>query len=411
MFSPEIWDIIEGLPNELQSKHFTIRYGDRNPRNGPGLGVHGVRDRVLILTYLQALENLYRTMTAPPWNWPEPITDDGKKIRVFVCDEDPTTYHDDEQYPCIVLPSRSDEPTTHAELLRAAAEAVHEGTHVFNFGKRPHYETSSNPWIWFDEGMAVLMETLVAAGNPDYFRFLRNWIDVPETPLDESEEKYQSGIFVGYLHRRLGADFVRRVWLDSDEGEGPIKALERLAEENGITFVSPEPSVKDIFASGYCVDPFFMWDHRSDHLAPDIFYRFGERAIAQSFSLNTKSACEVDQDSLNHLSCRYYKFRLVQPTKKVHVEMQVDDPANNKLKCQVVIVDAENQPLRIVTLDKAPRSLLANRYQLSATIQLTDDRNDHLMLVVTNCGTITSAENDEDEHDDDKYYSLKVRAY
>jgi len=369
--------------------------------------------RVLILTYLQALENLYRTMTSPPWNWPAPATDPSGRIRVFVCDEDPTTFHDDERFPCIVLPSRSDEPTTNGELLRAAAEAVHEATHVLNFAKRPHYETSSNPWVWFDEGMAVLMETLVAAGNPDYFRFLRNWIDIPETPLDESEEKYQSGIFVGYLHRRLGVDFVKRVWMESDEGEGPIEALERTAKEQDLTFLSAAPHMKDIFASGYCVDPFFMCDHRSVHLAPDIFYRFGERAISQSFSLNVKSPCEVNEDSLDHLSCRYYKFRLIQPVKKVVIEMRVFEPlAKNKLKCQVVIVDADNQPVRIEPLDLASKSFLSgsNKYQFSATVPITDHGLDHLILVVTNCGKVTSTDNYEDEHDDDKFYSIKVRA-
>lgn len=409
MFSPEIWDVIESLPNELESEHFIIRFGDRNPQKGRGLGVNGVRDRVLILTYLQALENLHRTMRSPPWNWPEPLTDPGGKTRVFVCDEDPATSYDDERFPCIVLASRSDEPTTHAELLRAAAEAVHEATHVFTFTKRPHYETSSNPWIWFDEGLAVLMETLVAAGNPDYFRFLRNWIDVPETPLDESDEKYHSGIFVGYLHRRLGPDFVRDVWINSLIGEGPVEALEREAMHRNLTFLSADPGVRDIFASGYCVDPFFMSDHRSIGLAPDIFFRFGERAISQSFTLELNNVCEVKDDSLNHLSCRYYKFNLPAAATTATIEMTVDSVFEPQLKGEIAIVNSDKQRQGLVPLESATPFADGDNRRFRAVLSPIEKGID-LVLVISNCGRRTSTDNDDGEHDDDVFYSIRASA-
>lgn len=409
MFSPDIWAVISSLPNELQSEHFIIRFGERNPPRGRGLGVNGIRDRVLILTYLKALEGLYCTMRSAPWDWPEPITDKTGKIRVYVCDEDPTTGYDDNNFPCILLSSRHDEPTTHGELLRAAAEAVHEATHAFTFTHRPHYETSSKPWIWFDEGLAVLMETLVSAGNPDYFRFLRNWIDAPEISLDDPDEKYQSGIFLGYLHRRLGPDFIKEVWTKSDIGEGPIEALERMSLGRDLTFLSPDPNVKDIFGSGYCVDPFFMWDHRSISLAPDIFFRFGERAISHSFGLASGTIAGVKDGFLDHLSCRYYRFNLLPNVKKVKIDMLVDDPCDlTMLKAEVAIVDSDKQRESVVALQRAGKSEGQTQGLLSVDIQVAGGV-DHLVLVVSNCGK--RFHGNGSQNNDGKAYTIRATAY
>jgi len=408
MISPDVWDVISTLPNQIQSEHFIIHFGDRNPPRGRGLGVNGVRDRVLILTYLKALEGLYRAMTAPPWNWPLPLTDESKKTRVYVCDEDPATNYDENNIPCVLLPSRSDEPTSHGELLRAAAEAVHEATHVFTFTHRPHQETSSKPWIWFDEGLAVLMETMVSAGNPDYFRFLQNWIDMPECSLDDPDERYQAGIFLNYLHQRLGPEFIKQVWTQSDLGEGPIEALERFSALRNLTFLSANPTVQDLFGSGYCVDPFFMWDHRSVAMAPDIFFRFGERAISQSFFLASNTKSEVNEDMLDHLSCRYYRFNLASDVSSVKIDMLVEGPCEEtKLKAEVAIVDLERQRERIVALKRAQNSPDGTAGLLSENITVSNGIH-HLVLVVSNCGK--KARGDGEMHDDGKSFHISAVA-
>src|SRR5436309_2260613 len=169
----------------MESEHFVVHFGLRNPRSGRGLGPGGVGDPVLVRTYLSALERLYRTLKSPPWNREEPVTDASGKTCVYVCDlaqigfTDPVTVLDRDGVPYIGLPCRSREPLTDAVFRRAAAEAVHEATHVFNAQQRPFDAFESQWWAWLDEAIATYMESRVLPGNQDYFRFLPDWIDHP----------------------------------------------------------------------------------------------------------------------------------------------------------------------------------------------------------------------------------------
>lgn len=410
-FSPDIIEVINELPSEAESNNFIIRYGFRNPPSGPGLGGDGVRDQILILTYFQALESLYRVMTSPPWNRRCPIVGDLKKTLVYVCDSPPFTAYDDNKVPCIVLPSRSSEPTTNAELRRAAAEAVHEATHLFNFTHRPHYETSSKPWIWFDEGMAVLLETLVVAGNPDYFRFMMNWIDMPEMPLDDPMGKYQAGMFVRYLYMRMGVEFVNEVWTKSSVGIGPLDALAHFAALKNETFISADPTVEDIFASGYCIDPYFMCDHTGVGLAPDLFFRFGERAISQTLVLDPITDSEIEvKDFLDHLSCRYYRIYLKNDVKQLSVRMSFNQPCVRRIfKAEIATVTKHKMRSSVTRLHEEIAQDPDGCCHLNATLTGLDaGKIDHLLLVVSNCGVRSSANNIE--HDDDKIYTIKVKA-
>jgi len=402
----EINETIQCLKEKVESRHFVIHYGLRNPPLGRGLGADGVRDRVLVLTYLNALENLYRMMTAPPWNRPLPL-EEGKRTKVYVCDSEPLTSYDEDKIPRIILSSRSSEPTTHAELCRAAAEAVHEGAHLFNFTRRPHYETSSKPWVWFDEGMAVLMETLVVAGNPDYFRFLVDWIDSPEMSLDEPEENYQSGMFLRYLYQSMGPEFVNDVWMGSETGEGPLDALARIARDRGHVFTSPHPWERDIFASGYCIDPYFMWDQASVTLAPDLLVRFGERAVSETWVLKPGES-RAAEDSLNHLSCRYYRLYLKGDVTRVRVRVSVrDEFLRTPLKAELAVVSTRRQRERVLPLLQSP----AGECQLVGNLDaLQMDSIDHLVLVVSNCGTRSLKGARGAAHDDWKEYEIEVTA-
>src|SRR5262249_25557587 len=132
---------------------------------------------------------------------------------------------DHKKVPYIVLTSRNSEPTVQAELNRAASEAVHEATHLFNFSKRPLYDKfNATRWEWFDEGLAVLMEMLVTENNPDHYRLLVDWIDSPEMPLDHPDGIYHVGMFMHYLGNLpgLGYEFVNDIWLNSRSDEEPL---------------------------------------------------------------------------------------------------------------------------------------------------------------------------------------------
>jgi hypothetical protein len=406
------------FPREMKSEHFVIHYGLRNPNEGKGRSCDGVRDHTLILTYLESLERLYDIMTSPPWSRPAPIVDVDGRTHVFAFNHPAITADDPfadsaprwagRSVPFIVLPCRSHETTTQAELQRASAEAVHEATHVFNYTQRPYDDFSSQDWEWFDEAFAVFMETRVLAGNPDYVRFLMNWIDMPETPLDHSSAKYQAGMFVRYLAKRLGNEFINDVWVNSDPTDDPLTAIQKLLG-NRFRVVDSDPAVQDLFASGYCIDPYFLWDHESAGLATDVFTRYGERAISESCGLREGSPTWSATGYLDHLACRYYRVYPKGNIPKMTINMATHNGTPVKrLKAEVAIVTTERRR-------RDPRPLLpvaapqpAQNELFSTTFDdLPVDEIDHLVLVVANCGQRPDKEDDRD-HDDDIEYTISV---
>jgi Family of unknown function (DUF6055) len=403
--------LLAALPPALESEHFIIHFWLRNPLTGKGMGVHGVRDRMIILTYVEALEDLYRAMTALPWQRQPPPTDSTGKSHVYVLDSSPFTIHDSHKVPFIVLSCRSNEPTTQAELHRAAAEAVHEGTHLFNYRERPMYDPNSDIWEWFDEGLAVLMEMLVASGNPDYFRFLMDWIDMPEMSLDDQEGHYQAGMFIRYLTKKMGIEFVNKVWLESKIEESPLEAIERMMPPSQ-KFLSADPSDKDIFASGYCVDPYFIWEHASASVAPDVFLRYGERAISESKLLRVGTQAQIE-GQLNHLACRYYRFFLKSDVTRVRIDFSVSDPHNTTpFKAEVAFVAKDRQRIaerhRLFPVD----GKMGATGPLSTILDGFDpDDIDHLVLVVSNCGTRTHKHPGGKDTDDKKDYTITASAF
>jgi hypothetical protein len=220
----------------LESAHFKINYSLRNPREGQGRGTSGVSgNNRLIQAYQQGLEMLYRALTSPPWSRLEL----DRKIEVHILNvaaffptmSGPFTTEDIEGIPFIVLPCRTSDPTCEAEQQWALATAVHEATHVFNYRIRPLHSPYSNKWGWFDEALAVFMEMQLIIDYRDHFRFLGDWIERPELSLDDPVANYHAGQFVAYLAKRLGIEFVNRVWMESMPGETPFEAIERLLPE------------------------------------------------------------------------------------------------------------------------------------------------------------------------------------
>ena len=399
-------EILPTLELTTESAHFIIHYGLRNPPIGRGLGPHGVRDALLIETYVEALEALYTRLISPPWNRQSPIVGKEGKTHVYVfdCGLRPFTMFDEEKGPLIGLSSRNNEPTTQAELHRAAAEAVHEATHVFNYRERPFAELSSEPWIWFDEGFAVMMEMMVAPGNPDYFRFLMDWIDSPHIPLDHPSVRYQAGMFLQYLVNSLGPEFVNNVWTKSDEFEAPLEALERMMPA-GKKFFSSQHDIRDVFSSGYSIDPYCLWNH-----ALEVYLRYGERAVLESLSL-PKDADRPVKGNIDHLACCYFRFYLEDGITNVSVRMDVKDPHHQTpLKAEIAIVTKDREKIRIepLTPDNTSNGSVAC---LSCTLPgLEADKIDHLVLVVSNSGTRSPVSGHFKINDDDKEFVITAKA-
>jgi Family of unknown function (DUF6055) len=410
---------------EKQSPHFLIRYHLRNPPSGRGHGAEGVCDDTLIDTYLDALEQLYAVMKSPPWSRPDPIVGSEGKTVVKVLDtaelkigaRPPFTAADLGGAPYIYLLCGTDEPMAKGERLRAMADAVHEATHVFNWSERPLHgpnltlDMRNDPWRWMHEAMAVYMETVVLKGNQDFHRFLRYWVTIPEIPLDTPKAGYQASMFLCYLAEKVGPEVINRIWTPPKMKETPLHAIERVLKQEGRIFVSPLPD-DDVFASGYCMDSYFLQDPIAACHAKNVFQRHGGRAVSESFCLSADAATQTAEDGLDHLACRYYRFFLDGSITRLQVQLLADSrQGETTLKAEMAIVTKQMQRGRVYKLYPSRPSVTAEGFiHLSAEItEIVPGDIDHVVLVVSNCG-FRGIEH-YSEHDDGRLYRIKVTAY
>jgi hypothetical protein len=364
---------------------------------------------------LDALERVYLALTCASPKWKPPWPAEGDKINVYVLDlarlglgyANAFMSVDMRRVPFIVLPSGSDEPTLQAAMQRASADAVHQATQAFNWSYRPQDEAPSWPWAWFDTATACYMEHFVLPENPESLRFAANWVDWPDVPLDDDRGSYAACMFIRYLVQRFGFGFVARVWTESEKEEKPVVAMQRLLLQENILLSCPDPDSTDLFSSGYALDSYFL---RDKGFARDVYERYGERAIAESFALETAS-CVGASGLLDHLSCRYYR---IYPGKKVRaVRTQLEAQALDEktwIKVQLAEVTNGLQQRRVVPLRRTQALVAANRVSLAAEIEDIADL-DHIVVVVTNCGLGHSATHRFGEPSDDGImYSLEIES-
>lgn len=412
----KVEDVFKELTQTLESKHFTAHFALRNPSTGRGSWVGGVRSHSIVNAYLDGLERLYDTMVQEPWKREPPSTGRDGKIKVGIFDTsklkfrsgEPFTDFDWQRIPFICLPHQNSEPTSQGETRLAMAQAIHEAAHVFNWCRRHPLDINSGVWEWFDEALAIFMETLVMSGIPEHLRYVMYWNDMPEVSLDDYSARYQASMFVRYLAKRHGVAFVNKVWMESRDDETPIQALARISQEANQVFSSHDPAVEDLFASGYCVDSYFLLDPKSDGFAPHIYERFRDRSIQESFRL--RPGCKEESNStLNHLACHYYRFYAEGHTKSLQVRMKVDSSkTESRLKAQVATVTKGMQRGRVqllmpVSSDEGDETVL-----LSAELNEVDVREiDHLVLIVSNCG-YRDAETNPEAYYDEQLYTIEI---
>lgn len=380
------------LSETMESENFAIRYGLRNPRRGKGLGPNGVGDPDLIRWYLSALERLYCEMSDPLCGRHPPRTDASGKTQVYVCDLDqvgvrvPFTAANKERVPFIVLSSRSDEPLNDGVMRRAAAEAIHEATHVFNLEKRPFHLPGFHWWAWLDEALATYMESRVLPENQDYFRFLSNWIDLPGVALNDWRARYQGCLFLQYLADKVAPGFPHRIWIDAHPNERPLQTIHRLVSEEGRSFSSSAPGVQDLFAYGYAMDSYFLRDHTVGCFAPEICSRFGDRAVAESFDLSAEPSVRF-QGALPHLATSYFRCFMSRQIQRVRFTFQaaVGD-GTLPFKAEIAVVQADLRCGQRQVLRQFQEPDGSDVISLKAEITGCDELDlDHLVVVVSNC--------------------------
>jgi len=391
----KVEDVFRELTHALESKHFIAHFALRNPSTGRESWVGGVRSHAIVHAYLDGLERLYDTMVQEPWKREPPYASKGGKIKVGIFDTskadfrpgEPFTDFDWQRVPFICLPHQNSEPSTQGEIRLAMVQAIHEATHVFNWCRRHPRDIDSGAWEWLDEAIATFMETLVMSGIPEHLRYVMYWNDMPEVSLDNYSTRYQASMFVRYLAKKYGVAFVNKVWMESLDEETPVQALARISQEASHVFSSHDPTVEDLFASGYCLDSYFLMDPNSDGFAPHIYERFSDRSIQESFRLRPGHE-EKSDNRLNHLACHYYRIYAEGSIKSLRVRLEAgQSEAESRLKAQIAVVSREKQRWRIQPLMPASSSGLCESILLSAELNDLDMEDiDHLVLIVSNCG-------------------------
>lgn len=410
-------DLMTQLPERYESEHFTLHYALRNPPQGAGHGVHGVRDLSVVAVYAEALEAAFDVMRKSPWLRPPPLTNpvDGR-TDVYICDvrESFVTVFRG-SHPVILLASRNWEPTCEGERQRAMAEAAHEVMHLFNFSQRPWMPIKgqceavwgSELWRWLDEGMAINLEEQVLEDNQDRFRFLMDWIDRPEVSLDARRAIYQTAMFVRYLYHRFGEAFVNQVWIEALAEDTPVSAFNRMSP-SGEQFAVAETDQADLF-SAYCRDAYFFNDPHSACHEPEAWRRFGARALTESFMLSAGDAAQTGTYELDHLACRYFRFTLAAEVEQLSLRMCVK--REHSLKAELVAITSEGyqgnrQRLRITARNNSAKG----EVWLAGELAVPADGNREVVLVVSNCGLRQQQENSTVAHDDGQPFRLEVSA-
>lgn len=417
------WEEVRNNRRESkESRHFIVHYNLRNPVDGRGDASGGVRDEKQIDVYLEALEKLYDVMTQPPWSRPPPIVGEEGKTIVYVFDlsevftdgnDDAVTIVDKRRIPFVCLSARSLEATLEAEQELARAQAAHEATHVFNCRERHLGDyVTTEPWRWMHEAMAVYMETVVFTDNSDFHRFTGQWVIRPEVSLDGWNGHYQASMFLRYLGEQFGPEIINKIWTTSGETEQPLHAIERiLMEVVGRKFCSPSPEEDDAFASGYCMDSYFLQDATVSRHACDVFTRHGDRSITETLRLSVDRPIQV-KDRVDHLACRYYRLYPRSAVTRIEVQILAEaNPVGTTLKAEMAVVTKRMQrgPIHKLTA-RSDSDIPDGSVALYGEIPKFDvDDMDHIVLVIANCGF--RGKEQYSEHDDDRQYTITATAH
>lgn len=391
-------EAIGRLQFRLETEHFIIHFGFRNPTEGKGIGRDGVRDPTLINKYADSLERGYQVMTGEPWSRQTPIVGAHRKTLVYVFDTNAFTSYDVQMVPFLCLSANSNEPTGQADLHLAESLAIHEVAHLFNFRERPFYDLSAERWAWFEEAFASFLETVISPDSLAYLRFVSDWIESPNISLDEFRTGNHALVFFRYAENQLGADFLNRVWTLSEPWENPFDTMVRLMPK-GKAFSSNDPNDHDLFASGYCMDGYFLADPQSGCFMPEAHKRYGDRAVDESWCLGPGET-QTTNSFLDHLSCKYYRLYPKAGTIRLELSLLSQDSTSvHPLKVEIAIVHDRT------TRGKVQRMKLAvgpeGSERLVGEVSLSPEAIDHLVVVVSNCGM-------KPDQNDNKEYTLQV---
>jgi hypothetical protein len=179
-------------------------------------------------------------------------------------------------------------------------------------------------------------------------------------------------------------------------------------------FASHHPDERDLFASGYCLDAYFLGNHNNDWCTPELRARFGERAVSESFIVRPGQQESSAGWQLDHLACRYFRIALKGEVEKLQVEVESEgDQTIAPLKAELAVVTDEMRQGKVWALRPLPAGGAKETTRLSLELPVAEleyDKADHLVLVVSNCGTREATVKRDKPHDDKRKFRLTVCA-
>jgi hypothetical protein len=383
-------DFVRRLTAHQSSDHFQVWYQPATVLDGPPVGKNAVRDSGLVPLYLDSLELLYKRMR-DRHGWPAPVTDESGKTQVYVGHlplispswDSPLMYYDRGRIPFIALPSRSREPAVSAVQQQAAASAVHEATHVFQFSLRETTGRHHARWNWFDESVAMYMESALLPDNHFWLNGYHDWYDATGVALDASEAQY-CGLFPTWLTKRFGEELLLSVCQSEEACHGPLRAIDHEVKKTAPAMVSSTPGVFRMFAD-YCDDAYFLTDAESHAHIEAVRQRFGVREATEYRTVAPGEPLELTTASLTKLSCCHYVIRGRRPISRMQVVVRPNPADAIGLRGSLAVAALTADGLKRL---QHIELLSAGGTTLRATIADLDAPGvDHVVLTLANCGT------------------------
>ena len=164
-------------------------------------------------------------------------------------------------------------------------------------------------------------------------------------------------------------------------------ALEKLLADPPPRLAFCSADVDNVFASGYCLDAYFLYDPNGKGHEKGVMERFTGRAVTKTWPFSRLPAKEEAPFSLPGLACRYFRFLPDQQSRQLTVTIR---PRNGRListiKAELAFAaphDGYYVPSSKVSATKAGSGCTESHVcQLQNFSRQTCD---HAVLMVTNC--------------------------
>jgi hypothetical protein len=113
-------------------------------------------------------------------------------------------------------------------------------------------------------------------------------------------------------------------------------------------------------------------------------------------------------DKISHLACKYYCLRLKPAAKQSQVQVSLSHAISAPLKVEAAFVKSNGDRLFVEQLwERVGETTETTRLFTEFSVSASDA--DHVILVVSNCGTRSSLKTDQ--HDDDREYKLLISVH